>query len=520
MRRAGGAGPSAESRARRSGAARLARLTVLVLALVCLAGVAAALDPASAPRRLRPPRAVVTPRPAASTMARTPAVATALPPGAAVGAPASAAVRRLAGAAYLGVNDLARLLDATKFWRSDVRKLVLRAGSHRVVLIADDPFALVDNATVWLEFPVRSLGGELQVPVTLLAALPRDSTLARLHYEPERNLVLVLPPGGVVGTPRLAVEGGVTRLVFPSDHPEDALVVTRGRAHFRVRLGAFFIGVLPDSFPPGGLLRGAQALPAVTGSAFEFEVAREAGGFRLTRDLAAKQVTLEFSRGAVGTFEEFALEGPPGARPVRVVVLDPGHGGADAGATAEGVVEKDLTLAMARQLRAELERRGRMRVVLTREDDRALTSDQRAEAANRARADLVLSLHFDGFGRPEAHGATALCPPATYVPAPAAGSGTPPIAVVPWRDVATRYAVQSRALAEAILGTLELRGLGPTRLHELLPASLLGVNAPGILLECATLTSPGDRQRIAGPAGLRTLTITLADGIEAYRRHE
>ena len=139
---------------------------------------------------------------------------------------------------------------------------------------------------------------------------------------------------------------------------------------------------------------------------------------------------------------------------------------------------------------------------------------------SRARADLVLSLHFDGYVRPAARGATAWCPPATYGErAPAGRPGVAlPVEVLPWRDVATRHAVPARALAEAVRAALELDGLGPVRVRERLALPLLGVNAPGLVLECATLTSPADRARVTSPEGLRALAASLATAVaESFR---
>ena len=83
------------------------------------------------------------------------------------------------GAPYIGVNGLARLLDATKFWRADVRKLVLRSGRHSITFTADNPFVVVDDSTLWLPFPVRSSRGELQVPAVFVRSLPPDSSRGR-----------------------------------------------------------------------------------------------------------------------------------------------------------------------------------------------------------------------------------------------------------------------------------------------------------------------------------------------------
>jgi len=62
------------------------------------------------------------------------------------------------------------------------------------------------------------------------------------------------------------------------------------------------------------------------------------------------------------------------------------------------------------------------------------------------------------------------------------------------RDVALRHAVPSRALAEVLRARLELAGQGPVRIRERLPVPLLGVNAPGVVLELATLTSQAVRR--------------------------
>lgn len=437
--------------------------------------------------------------------------------------PETAPVREVDRVPCIGVNDLARLLDATKYWRADVRKLVLRRGSHSITLTVDNPFAVVDDATVWLGMPVRSSEGELQVPVALLPTLPADSTMARLFHDSRRSRVVVLPASGGVGSPRIAMVGELTRVTFPADRAEEAIVVARSRAHFRVQFGGFFTGTLPDSFPPGSLMRAIRPITAAGGSAFECVIAPEAAGFRWLQDTAHARVTLELARQQDERHEPFAPEGPPGPRPLRNVVLDPGHGGSDPGVSAGGAVEKDLTLVLARLLKPQLEKALDARVILTRSDDRALGPEQRAEVANRSHPDLVLSLHFDGFVSAAARGASAYCPPATFggsgaQPGPAGAPG--PASLLPWRDVPSRYAVQSRALAEAILSALELRGQGPTRLRERLPYDLLGVNAPGILLECATLTAPGDRERVVQEEGMRELAAAIVEGISAWQRNQ
>jgi len=98
----------------------------------------------------------------------------------------------------------------------------------------------------------------------------------------------------------------------------------------------------------------------------------------------------------------------PEARGRPIVVIDAGHGGHDPGATSVSgqVNEKDLTLALALELRDDLVKRGRVRVAMTREDDRYLTLDDRAAVARRLDAAMFVSLHMDSAPNPLARGAT------------------------------------------------------------------------------------------------------------------
>ena len=99
----------------------------------------------------------------------------------------------------------------------------------------------------------------------------------------------------------------------------------------------------------------------------------------------------------------------PIRRPVyRVIVIDPGHGGKDPGATSiSGKEEAELVLAMSKELKTQLEKSGRYKVYLTRQDDRSLRLRDRIEFARAKQADLFVSVHADMIeGRPDTRGAS------------------------------------------------------------------------------------------------------------------
>jgi N-acetylmuramoyl-L-alanine amidase len=86
----------------------------------------------------------------------------------------------------------------------------------------------------------------------------------------------------------------------------------------------------------------------------------------------------------------------PDAPAKRIVVIDPGHGGVDPGTIGvSGIYEKHITLAMARELKIQLERTGRFKVYLTRQRDIFVPLRERVTRARNAGAELFLSVHAD-----------------------------------------------------------------------------------------------------------------------------
>jgi N-acetylmuramoyl-L-alanine amidase len=89
-----------------------------------------------------------------------------------------------------------------------------------------------------------------------------------------------------------------------------------------------------------------------------------------------------------------------------VIVIDPGHGGDDTGATKNGAVEKNVVLAFSLKLRDKLNATGRYKVLLTRDTDVFVELNERREFAERNQAALFIAVHADYTGRTSARGAT------------------------------------------------------------------------------------------------------------------
>ena len=203
---------------------------------------------------------------------------------------------------------------------------------------------------------------------------------------------------------------------------------------------------------------------------------------------------------------------------VLTVVIDPGNGGIDPGAQHGDQEEKHLMLAMARELKDFLLRTGRMRVILTRDDDSFVPLEMRVAIARHAEADLFISLHADALGQGQAHGATVYTLSETASDEASAAlaerhdrddllagvdlSGQDDTIASVLMDLAwLENHPRSEAVANAIVLALDQAG---TPLHKVPRRSagfsvLKAPDIPSVLLEVGFLSSAKDRERLKDP---------------------
>jgi len=216
---------------------------------------------------------------------------------------------------------------------------------------------------------------------------------------------------------------------------------------------------------------------------------------------------------------------------IRRVVVDAGHGGRDTGAIGpKGTREKDVALAIARVLAKKLEARG-FAVVLTRDDDRYLTLDERTRIANDAHADLFVSIHCNAARRRKLSGietwtlnvasnryAARL---AAFENADTDRSASDLRLIL--ADLATRANTDdSRDIAQsvqsAVVRAIRSRGEKVTDhgIKHALFYVLLGARMPAILVETGFISNPVEEARLRGRDRQRATAEAIAAGVREF----
>lgn len=186
-----------------------------------------------------------------------------------------------------------------------------------------------------------------------------------------------------------------------------------------------------------------------------------------------------------------------------VVMIDPAHGGSDLGAALnEAIPEKDVTLAMARRLREQLLARD-IRVLLLRDSDATLSTDQRAQIVDAAHPALYVAIHATSQGRGMRIYTAML---------PASGDNSGPF--VDWETAQSSALSRSRSVQDQISAAIQKTGF-PLRSLIAPLRPLNNVTVPAIAVEIAPTT--GNVLQLASVDYQRMVTAALANSIAAIR---
>jgi N-acetylmuramoyl-L-alanine amidase len=426
----------------------------------------------------------------------------------------------------------------------------LSLGTHEVALYDKKSLASVDGDLRLLSAPVAREDGRWLVPADALPRLLGPLLDRPVEWRAAERVLLL----GKVAIPRVAVStfvsGDVVRVVFEASEPVPFRVQQQeGRVTVAVPRDLLDVALPPGKLA-GGIVESVQfaggrenVFSVSLGPRFrDMKASEQAQPPRLVLELhgpplvGAGAVTERPAGGIAGAVRPSSAAGTPSAarsEGVRTIVIDPGHGGEEVGAKgASGSLEKDVSLAIARKLRAEIVNGG-LSAFLTRDRDALVSLDERAAVANNYKADLFVSIHANASRARGARGSEVYF--LSYQAsddesrriAQAEGAAEPSPSVTPGSDLAlilwdmaqAEHLEESSALASrvqeelAVVTGSEGRGVkqAPFRV-------LVGASMPAVLVEVAFISNPEEEKLLNSDAYQSKIAAAVARGIQRYRR--
>lgn len=426
--------------------------------------------------------------------------------------------------------------------------LVIGTRGQRIIAVPGQSFIQVAGKVVGLEGQIQRDRNTWTAPIDFLSKALGPAVGEPVVLRKASRLILV----GNVRVPQVGgrVEKTATgaRIVL-NVQPMAPHKVTRDGNKLTVRFEAAAL----DPLPITGFINDFASAAKIDGLSVIFDLGNAAASFKA--EDAQEAVTIDLLPPAPATPSPTPASPIAGTAPigtprpaspapepprfdlpaggVRTIVLDPGHGGEDAGVrSGGGTQEKDLTLLFARRLRASLEARMGVRVLLTRDNDDNVPLDRRTSFANNNKADLFLSLHANSSARPAIRGAQVYTVDLSNYPqqtglvetrrrtVPVLGGGTRVLDPMPWDLAQLPFAGEAATLAGILVQQFTDHSV---QLHSRPAVTapmrvLVGANMPALLIELGFLSNADDEKALTNTESQSALIESIVSAITEVRR--
>jgi N-acetylmuramoyl-L-alanine amidase len=394
----------------------------------------------------------------------------------------------------------------------------------------DSRYGVVRDDLIEMPVPPISIEGKPYVPWQFFEGLLLRSSSMDVAWDATAHVLSVRPQQHDIISLQVSVANvqGISKIVISLSGPAEYGIAKEQSAYvvrFRSPIHAPFteqayedpnIGKL--SFT-GNDLRIQLTAPDVVGDAYQLE-----NPTRIVLDLrkAAAPVPGALPPSTVPR----TLEESPG---IHTIVIDPGHGGKEVGAIGPGgLIEKDVTLAVAKKLAESLAKKTGARVVLTREDDSIVSLDQRTGIANQYKADLFLSVHMNAAVVKDAKGSETyflslegsdeLARKAADVENAAASDPSSDLKLILWDLAQQAYLDESSRFAQAIQEEMNAAtGVANRGVKQAPFKVLVGATMPAALVEVGFITNPAEETKLRSDEFQNTMVEALTRAVVRYK---
>ena len=420
-------------------------------------------------------------------------------------------------------TSLQTRLDATP---SSIRAY-LRIPGHVVAFTRNVAQIVVDGRPVVLDAPVRVKAGTWLVPESFVArVLPQIG-----QAPPPAALPMKAVQTVTLEELRVRSYPSFTRVVLETSRAVTYRLEQSGPAEARVRITGLQSEPRREELRDG-LITDVRLERSGRDLVLRVVFEGTPGEVKAMILLDPHRLVLDFQRPADEATRERVQ-----AAPLRTIVLDAGHGGPDLGAVGHsGLTEKDLVLDVTRRVARLVEEQLKIKVLLTRSDDTFITLRDRTTMANRARADLFVSIHANAhrnavsgvetyFLSSEATDNAARQVAAAEnsvidLEAPAARARPDFVKAILWDLAQSEFQTESSRLAEIVQDSMTQSLRIPNRGVKQAGFYVLGGAAmPAILIEIGFITHPQEERRLRDPRYRDEIARAILAGLAEYKQH-
>src|SRR5215831_16788603 len=434
------------------------------------------------------------------------------------------------GTIYLPLKEIAGHMGVPYTDAIALETLTLRSGNNRLVVTKNSGLISYNDQIILLPSDILRENNRWLVPVEFLSLGLTKLTGTEFRYRPGTSRVFA----GNVDAPELEMsaltQGPITRITLRCSAPITLETKREETTRAIVTLNRNPLDPTRERFDHRDRLLRSVAFDDSDGeSKLILDITREVADLRVTPADNNRIYFIDLLRTG-GESVSATLPPPvpdsvttakpdviPGEHKVRVVVIDPGHGGMDMGAKSTNLAEKDFTITLARKLRPTLQSRLGATVLLTRDSDMGMDNEARSAVANNNQANLFISLHAGYSANPGESGASVFIMKEDF------GSTSGPVDVgrdrlfLPWYLGYRTHRPASVAAANIFQDELNKGNPGwKVAVHTAPLAVLSSATMPSLLVEIGNLNNPTSVQTLTDNAFLTRLVNSIANAVQRF----
>lgn len=433
-----------------------------------------------------------------------------------------------AGQVYVAADEVATALGGTIAPDSSGFKVTI--GGVAAGFGPDSRYGVVRDDLIEMPVPPISIEGKPFVPWQFFHGFLAKSASQDVSWDAATRSLHVRPAQRDAVSLHVSVANvqGISKIVITLSAPAEYGIVKEPGAYtvlFRSPIRAPFVeevyedpSIARVSFS-GNNLRIQLTATDIVGDAYRLE--------------NPPRIVLDFRKGAApvpGVTQPLQPTTPREAPGIRTIVIDPGHGGKEVGAVGpNGLMEKDVTLTIARKLAAALTSKVGARVVLTREDDSVVSLDQRTALANQYKADLFLSVHLNAAVVKDAKGSETYFlsleasdelarKAAEAENVSSAPNATADLNLILWDLAHQAYVEESSRFAQSIQEEMNAATAVANRGVKQAPFKVLvGATMPAALVEVGFISNPDEEAKLQTDEFQTMMVDALTRAVQKYK---
>src|SRR5215467_693674 len=433
------------------------------------------------------------------------------------------------GTFYLPLKEIAGHMGVPYTDAIALETLTLRSGNNRLVVTKNSGLISYNDQIILLPSDILRENNRWLVPVEFLSLGLTKLTGTEFRYRPGTSRVFA----GNVDAPELEMsaltQGPITRITLRCSVPITLETKREETTKAIVTLSRTPLDPSRERFDHRDRLLRSVAFDDSDGeSKLVLDITREVADLRVTPADNNRIYFIDLLRAG-----ESASAAPPppvadststskpdaiaGEHKVRVVVIDPGHGGLDTGAKSSNLAEKDFTITLARKLRPVLQSRLGATVLLTRDSDMAMDNEARSAVANNNQANLFISLHAGYSSTKDDVGASVFIMKADF------GDTAGPAEVgrdrlfLPWYLGYRTHWPASSAASHIFRDELNKDNPGwKVAVHTAPLAVLSSATMPSLMVEIGNLNNPMSAQTLMDNGFQTKLVNTIVNAVLRY----